>query len=144
MFNVDLWSLYLDYIRRRNNLVTDVGGKARSTVSQSYEFVLNNIGIDRDSGRIWQDYVAFIKSGPGVVGGSDWQGQQKMDHLRKVYQRVICIPVNGVEAMWKEYDSFEMGLNKMTVLKCPIIGVKSLQLTKYRAANISKKSHQCT
>lgn len=113
--NVELWSMYLDYIRRRNNLVTDTDGKARTIITQVYEFVLQNIGIDKESGKIWQDYIAFIKSGPGSIGGSAWQDQQKMDSLRKVYQRAICIPVNGVEAMWKEYDQFEMGLNKTTV-----------------------------
>jgi len=113
--NVELQSLYLDYIRRRHNLATDAGGGARAVVSQAYQFVLKNIGIDRDSGKIWQEYVNFIKSGAGAIGGSGWQDQQKMDHLRKVYQQVICIPVNGVEGLWKEYESFEMGLNKITV-----------------------------
>ncbi|KAF3934277.1 hypothetical protein ABW19_dt0202891 [Dactylella cylindrospora] len=112
--NVELWSVYLDYIRRRNNLVTDTDGKARSIVTQVYEFVLSSIGIDKEAGKIWQEYIAFIKSGPGTIGGSAWQDQQKMDHLRKVFQRATCIPVNGVEAMWKEYDQFEMGLNKTT------------------------------
>lgn len=115
VFNVDLWSLYLDYIRRRNNLQTDTGGKARTIISQAYEFVLNTIGHDREAGKIWQEYISFIKSGPGSIGGSGWQDQQKMDHLRKIYQRATCIPVNGVETMWKEYDQFEMGLNKTTV-----------------------------
>ncbi|KAF3229452.1 mRNA 3'-end-processing protein rna14 [Orbilia oligospora] len=71
VLNVDLWSLYLDYIRRRNNLATDTTGKARGVITQVYEFVLNSIGIDREA-------------------------------------------VNGLEAMWKEYDQFEMGLNKTT------------------------------
>ncbi|EPS44641.1 hypothetical protein H072_1417 [Dactylellina haptotyla CBS 200.50] len=114
VLNVDLWSLYLDYIRRRNNLATDTSGKARGVITQVYEFVLGSIGIDKESGKIWQEYIAFIKSGPGTIGGSAWQDQQKMDHLRKTFQRVICIPVNGLEAMWKEYDQFEMGLNKIT------------------------------
>jgi cleavage stimulation factor subunit 3 len=38
-----------------------------------------------------------------------------MDALRKVYQRAICIPLNNVEALWKAYDAFESGLNKLTV-----------------------------
>lgn len=115
VLNVDLWSLYLDYIRRINNLATDADGKARHVISQAYEFVLEHVGIDKDSGKIWQDYVAFIKTGPGSIGGSGWQDQQKMDHLRKVYQKVICLPVQGVDVLWREYDAFEMGLNKVTV-----------------------------
>jgi cleavage stimulation factor subunit 3 len=113
--NVELWSLYLDYIRRRNNLTNDPSGKARGIISQAYEFVLNNIGCDKEAGRIWQDHIAFIKSAPGNVGGSSWMDQQKMDSLRKVYQKAVTQPVIGVEAMWREYDGFEHGLNKMTV-----------------------------
>ncbi|KAI0394408.1 hypothetical protein F5Y17DRAFT_427764 [Xylariaceae sp. FL0594] len=110
--HVQLWTAYLNYVRRRNDL-SDPSGVARQTVSQAYEFVLNNIGQDRDAGTIWQDYIAFIKSGPGVIGGSSWQDQQKMDLLRKAYQRAICIPTANLNSFWKEYDQFELGLNKM-------------------------------
>jgi cleavage stimulation factor subunit 3 len=119
--NVDLWSLYLDYIRRRNNLTNDPAGKARGIISAAYEFVLNNVGMDKEAGHIWQDQIAFVKSAPGSVGGSTWMDQQKMDSLRRVYQKAITQPVNGVQEMWREYDLFEHGLNKITVwtrLRC--------------------------
>jgi cleavage stimulation factor subunit 3 len=112
--NVQLWTVYLNYIRRRNDL-TDGRPEARQTLAQSYEFVLDNIGVDKDSGKIWQDYVSFIRNGPGQIGGSNWQDQQKMDQLRKAYQRAVCMPMSTVNQLWKEYDQFEMGLNKMTV-----------------------------
>jgi cleavage stimulation factor subunit 3 len=111
--NVGLWTKYLDYIRRRNDL-NDTTGSARQVVAQSYEFVIDNIGCDKDSGKIWADYIQFIKSGPGQVGGSNWQDQQKMDQLRKAYTRAICVPIHNVNTLWKEYDQFEMGLNKTT------------------------------
>ncbi|GAW13291.1 hypothetical protein ANO14919_026720 [Xylariales sp. No.14919] len=111
--HVQLWTAYLNYVRRRNDL-NDPSGQARQTVSQAYEFVLNNIGQDRDAGTIWQDYISFIKSGPGQLGGTSWQDQQKMDLLRKTYQRAICIPTANLNVFWKEYDLFELGLNKMT------------------------------
>jgi cleavage stimulation factor subunit 3 len=112
--HVQLWTAYLDYVRRRKDL-NDPSGQARQIVSQAYEFVLDNIGQDRDAGKIWQDYITFIKSGPGQLGGTSWQDQQKMDLLRKAYQRAICIPMANLNAFWKEYDQFELGLNKMTV-----------------------------
>jgi cleavage stimulation factor subunit 3 len=113
--NVQLWSTYLNYIRRMNDLTNDATGNARTTVSQAYDFVLANIGVDRDSGKIWQEYIQFIRSIPGQIGGSSWQDQQKMDSLRKAYQRAVCVPTSTVSGLWKEYDQFEMGLNKMTV-----------------------------
>ncbi|KAI0905975.1 hypothetical protein F4823DRAFT_609104 [Ustulina deusta] len=111
--HLSLWTVYLNYVRRRNDL-NDPTGRARQVVSQAYEFVLNNVGLDRDSAIIWQDYIAFIKSGPGQLGGTSWQDQQKMDLLRKAYQRAICIPMANLNVFWKEYDQFELGLNKMT------------------------------
>ncbi|KAK1757281.1 hypothetical protein QBC47DRAFT_178031 [Echria macrotheca] len=111
--NVNLWTKYLDYIRRRNDL-NDSTGHARQIVSQAYEFVIENIGLDKDSGKIWADYIQFIKFGPGNVGGSQWQDQQKMDQLRKAYQRAVCVPISNINSLWKEYDQFEMGLNKLT------------------------------
>lgn len=110
--NVQLWTAYLNYVRRINDL-NESTGKARQTVAQSYEFVLNNIGQDRESGQIWHDYIQFIKSGPGQIGGSNWQDMQKMDVLRKAYQRAICIPMSQLHTLWKEYDQFELGLNKV-------------------------------
>jgi cleavage stimulation factor subunit 3 len=114
-YNVQLWGIYLDYIRRRNNVMTDATGQARQTITQAYDFALNLIGNDKDSGSMWQDYINFIKSGPGNPGGNGWQDAQKMDILRKAYQRAITVPMQATTSLWKEYDSFEMGLNKMTV-----------------------------
>lgn len=113
--NVQLWSVYLNYIRRRNDLISDVSGNARTTISQAYDFVLANIGIDKDSGRIWQEYIQFIRSAPGQIGGASWQDQQKMDQVRNAYQRAINIPMSTLNLLWKEYDAFEMSFNKVTV-----------------------------
>lgn len=125
--------MYLNYIRRRNDLTNDFSGSARATISQSYDFVLANVGMDRDSGRIWSDYIQFIKSGPGQVGGNDWRDQQKMDQLRKAYQRAICVPMANVNQLWKEYDQFEMGLNKITGRK--FLQEKSPSYMTARSAN---------
>lgn len=113
--DVQLWSVYLDYVRRRNPLTTDTTGNARKIISSAYDLALQYVGMDKDSGSIWADYVQFIRSGPGTVGGSGWQDQQKMDLLRKAYQKAICVPTQAVNTLWKEYDQFEMGLNKLTV-----------------------------
>lgn len=112
--SVHLWSVYLDYVRRRNPLTTDTSGQARRVISSAYDLALQYVGMDKDSGNIWSDYIEFIRTGPGNVGGSGWQDQQKMDLLRKAYQRAICVPTQSVNALWKEYDQFEMGLNRLT------------------------------
>lgn len=113
--HLPLWSAYINYIRRINNLTTDQTGTARTTLTQVYEFVLEKVGIDVNSGQIWTDYIELVKSGPGTLGGSNWQDMQKMDTVRKVYQRAVAVPTNATMDLWRDYDRFEMSLNKVSV-----------------------------
>lgn len=62
---MDLWKFYLGYIRRIN--AGDGGGSAatpesRSVIEKAYEYVLGNVGTDKDAGPIWADYIFFLKS----------------------------------------------------------------------------------
>lgn len=113
--SVRLWSLYLDYIRRRNDLTTDTKGEGRRIVASAYVFALDAIGVDKDAGQIWLDYIKFLRSGPGNLGGPSWQDQQKMDNLRKAYKKAIGVPTAAVIPLFKEYDQFELSLNKANV-----------------------------
>jgi cleavage stimulation factor subunit 3 len=38
-----------------------------------------------------------------------------MDTLRKVYQRAVSVPHNATLEIWREYDKFEMSVNKVSV-----------------------------
>ncbi len=119
VLSIDLWRFYLDYIRRRNNITID-GLKARTIISQAYEFVLANVGIDIDSGPTWQEYLQFIKTAPA---SSSWEEAQKMDNTRRVFQKAVCLPVRNIEGLWKDYDAFENGISKLTARK--FLGEKS-------------------
>lgn len=44
-----------------------------TTIQSAFDFVLQNVGLDMSAGQLWQDYINFVKSGPGVIGGSEWQ-----------------------------------------------------------------------
>ncbi|MCJ1291561.1 mRNA 3'-end-processing protein rna14 [Xylographa carneopallida] len=112
--NLQLWTAYLDHVRRYFSIASDKVGNAGQINHQAYEAVIAAVGIDKDAGKLWQDYVQFIKTSPGVLGGNNWQDQQKMDLLRKTYQSAVCIPTQAVEGLWRDYNSFEMGLNKLT------------------------------
>lgn len=113
--NIELWTVYLNYVRRRHNLNVDSTGQARKTVDQTFEVVLNAVGSDKDAGPLWREYLEFVKSAPGNVSGSGWQDQQKMDSVRKAYQRAVCVPNQETTAIWRQYHQFEMDLNKATV-----------------------------
>lgn len=65
VLNVRLWIVYFNYIRWCNDFINDMSGNVRRIIIQLYEFVIDNIGVDRDLGDIWMDYIQFIKSGFG-------------------------------------------------------------------------------
>ncbi|GAB5590553.1 mRNA 3'-end-processing protein rna14 [Umbelopsis nana] len=112
VLSVDLWKFYLNYIRRINS--TDDGkleSDTRTVIEKAYDYVLNNVGIDKDSGPIWSDYIFFLKN---AETSNTWEEQRKMDSMRRVYQRAVAIPLNNVEHLWKEYDQWENGLNRLT------------------------------
>ena len=118
--SVDLWKVYLAYTRRVNPLPPFTAeensprDQTRQVLEDAYEFALKYIGWDRESGPIWQEYIQLIRE--REVRGA-WQEGQRMDQLRRVYQRAVSIPLDHVEVIWKDYDAFENSLNKLTAKK---------------------------
>ncbi|EIM85352.1 Suf-domain-containing protein, partial [Stereum hirsutum FP-91666 SS1] len=109
--SVDLFKFYLTYVRRTN---PGTNAQTRDIVRKAYEFALNYVGQDKDSGEIWTDYIEFLRSGET---NSTWEEQQKMDALRKVYHRAVQIPLENVESLWSQLEAFENSLNKITAKK---------------------------
>ncbi|BGO88812.1 hypothetical protein NBRC10512_002167 [Rhodotorula toruloides] len=115
--SVDLWRFYLDYIRRVNPIDPaniDAAKTARAVIGAAFEFALSHVGHDRRAGEIWSEYIAFLREAPTR---GNWEDQQKMDSLRKAFQRALQAPVNNVEAIWQDYNAFENNLSKMTAKK---------------------------
>ena len=75
--------------------------EGRNTIISAYEFALQTIGMDKESGLIWLDYIQFIKSGETT---NTFEEQQKMDQLRKLYTRAVKTPLTLVEQVWKDYE----------------------------------------
>ena len=113
VLNVDLWMMYIHYVRRRYSLQGAEFQTNYKIINEVFQFALKTIGIDKDAGKVWQDYIAFLKSGPGTLGGGSWQDGAKADQIRAAYQRALAIPTEAVTQLWRDYDSFETGLSKM-------------------------------
>ncbi|KAF8905733.1 hypothetical protein CPB84DRAFT_1844737 [Gymnopilus junonius] len=109
---VELWKFYLTCVRRRNS-----APQQRDTIRVSYEFALNHIGQDKDSGRYGTITFSSYKQEKCVAAATTWDQQQKMDALRRVYHRAVQIPLDNVERLWQELEAFETGLNKITAKK---------------------------
>jgi cleavage stimulation factor subunit 3 len=115
--DVQLWAMYLDHVRRTQNLTTDTTGVARRTITQAYTIVLDTLGHDKDSGSIWRDYIQFLQSAPGAIGGTSWEDGQKMDSLRKAYRQAVVIPTKELQSLWRDYHTFEHSLSQLTARK---------------------------
>ena len=46
---------------------------------------------------------------------NDWEEQQKIEEIRKVYHRALSNPLDLIEQIWKDYDAFETEFNKVSV-----------------------------
>jgi hypothetical protein len=51
---------YLHYIRRQNPVTEANAETVRATITNAYEYALRECGTDRESGEIWQEYIAFV------------------------------------------------------------------------------------
>lgn len=64
--SVDLCRYYLGYIRERQNAkpasTLEEKRAVKETISKAFEFVLSQIGTDKESGPIYQDYIEYIKT----------------------------------------------------------------------------------
>ncbi|KAJ3187558.1 mRNA 3'-end-processing protein rna14 [Irineochytrium annulatum] len=116
--SVDLWRFYLNYIRKTHaagsTSTPEQVAASRSTISKAFELTLANVGMDKDAGGIWTDYISFVKS---TEAPTQYEEQMRMETLRRIYQKALAIPLNNIESIWKDYDSFENGLNKLTAKK---------------------------
>ncbi|KAJ2867122.1 mRNA 3'-end-processing protein rna14, partial [Coemansia erecta] len=95
LFNVpsiELWKCYLDYVLKSNTNEQGmvIHPESRATVTDCYKLVLENIGLDREAGQIWINYIAFLGSA----------------------QSAVVIPMLRVEDIWKDYDSFEVQIER--------------------------------
>lgn len=124
--STDLWQFYLSYTRRVNPLPASLGAqkaangsesereRVRKVIEGAYEFALCFIGQSRDSGEVWRDYINLLKE---RETSNQWQAGQKMDDIRRAYQRAVAVPLAIVEQIWREYDAYENGLNRITAKK---------------------------
>lgn len=116
--SVDLWRMYLQWARCVIRIplyfyvLRQLSRTMNLDMKKAYEGALECIGQDKDSGELWKEWLAIVEAEPTH---NVHEEQQKMDAMRKIYRRAVQIPLNNVEALWRELDAFENKLNKVTV-----------------------------
>lgn len=106
------------------------GEKARGIVVQAFEFAVTKVGIDINSGDLWNDYLDFLKA---WTPAATWEQQQKTDLIRRVYKRFLVIPTEKIEQVWSTYTKWENEVNASTANK--FIAEKSSEFMDARSWN---------
>lgn len=104
--DIELWKSYIKYIK----LVKSGAEDEQESLSKAFEFVLKHMGADLLAAQVWRMYVMFMKN---TTTHNTFEEGEKVNKLRKIYQRAIVLPVVNVDALWREYDVWEHSLNKV-------------------------------
>lgn len=112
--SLDLWTTYLNFIKRMNQ---SKGAEGMLETRQAYEYALDRIGLDVQSGGLWQEYINFLQlprpNTPAyrtlwAAGSAPGQeDSQRVMTLRGAYQRALQVPSTGLDQLWRAYEVFE-------------------------------------
>lgn len=112
--DLQLWSTYLDYVRRTNNLITG-GQEARAVVMKAFELVMEKCAVfEPRSSSFWNEYLGFLEQWKPV---NKWEDQQRVDMIRRLYKRMLCVPFESIERNWNRYTQWEQEVNSLTARK---------------------------
>lgn len=91
--DVELFQRYIKFITERNNDPREI--------CAAYEYALSKVGLDMGAIQLYYNYVNYAESrnvGTEIV---------TIDKLRKVYQRALAVPMDGLQEFHKQYREFE-------------------------------------
>ena len=98
----------------------------RDWIVGAYETALNNgAAFVYNNQLVWKQYLTYVKSWnimstataafpgqePMIEINHALQAKQK-ELLRAIYQRIVSLPMLGLDAVWLEYQSFENAQSK--------------------------------
>ncbi|KAL5726176.1 Cleavage stimulation factor subunit 77 [Ranunculus cassubicifolius] len=103
---IPLWRCYIRFIRKVNE---KRGPEGQEETRKAYDFMLNYIGTDIQSGPVWMEYIAYLRSLPVMTAQEE---SQRMILVRKAYQKAIVMPTHHIEQLWKDYENFENSVSR--------------------------------
>lgn len=108
--SVELWKLYLKFLT--DSFHGDPS--ARQDIINAFEMALSLVGYDITSTPIWQgmyaffifsllpDYIKFLKS---YHVSNKVEDSQRMEAVRRLYQRAVVNPMNNLEGKHDQFQS---------------------------------------
>lgn len=99
--DISLFKIYLKYIKAQQKEVNYI---------QVYDFILKKLHHHWDVFYFVKEYTKFLKSAP--ISEDD-----KIEKTRNIYHSLFLTPMINFKQLWKDYETFEMELNKTTAAK---------------------------
>jgi cleavage stimulation factor subunit 3 len=96
--SVDLAKSYIESVRNQTEANLSESDPIRNIID-TYKYALNHVGLDIESGVIWQDYLNFLNSLEPM--------DNILSELREAYKQALKIPLNNIEEIWKSYKKNE-------------------------------------
>lgn len=103
---IPLWRCYIRFIKKVNE---KKGPQGQEETRKAFDFMLNYVGTDIQSGPVWMEYIAFLKQ---MQVSTAQEESQRMILIRKTYQKAIVVPTHHVEQLWRDYEGFENSVSR--------------------------------
>ncbi|RVD91003.1 hypothetical protein TUBRATIS_25600 [Tubulinosema ratisbonensis] len=87
--NIKLWELYLTYIKTVN----------KEALELAYSYTIQNLWFHYDIYQILVDYIEILED---------------VEKIREVYSIGLANPIHNIGLLYKNYELFEISLNKVT------------------------------
>nr|2UY1_A Chain A, CLEAVAGE STIMULATION FACTOR 77 [Encephalitozoon cuniculi] len=97
-YNLDLWMLYIEYVRKVS--------QKKFKLYEVYEFTLGQFENYWDSYGLYKEYIE--------EEGKIEDEQTRIEKIRNGYMRALQTPMGSLSELWKDFENFELELNKIT------------------------------
>jgi Suppressor of forked protein (Suf) len=108
---VELWLLYIKKVEHDAADSAQDPRAVREAVTAAYDLAVTAAGDSHNNHLLWRAYLEFVQSWTGAdrsaVNVDHALAQRQMLQLRSVYQRAVVHPLQGLDQLWQEYESFE-------------------------------------
>jgi len=113
--DVDLWLTYVQFLIEAGGgeetaaMPGEDGEQLRMRVVKAFEGAISMLGQSLYATPMWRAYLAFIRMWPehNTVAKAD-----KQRGLRKIYERCVVLPIDGVDDLFAEFGDFERSINE--------------------------------
>ncbi|ADM11086.1 pre-mRNA 3'-end processing cleavage and polyadenylation factor [Encephalitozoon intestinalis ATCC 50506] len=97
-YNLELWMLYIEYVRKVS--------QKKFKLYEVYEFTLGQFENYWDSYGLYKEYIEEL--------GKIEDEQTRIEKIRNGYMRALQTPMSSLSELWKDFENFELELNKIT------------------------------